>query len=204
MFFTGNYLQSSLTASRSMPALSAEITKEQLLKHLHEGTMTPCVASFSLQMRGDRETQPVFTPLARALDKCQPSCLSMYGFGCMEKARHGTHVYFNMCVEKERRLAFTHGLVVGESTLAAWQTYSAVHIRFPLRYQHKRLMMAVSESGIWMHSASRYPFPPVSEDIISFDMPLHEYLAVLCTGLALSLVALMAEILLHRCRGKEE
>ncbi|KAH7971472.1 hypothetical protein HPB49_024441 [Dermacentor silvarum] len=204
MFFIGNYLQSSLTASRSMPALSAEITKEQLLKHLQEGTMLPCVASFSFQMRGDRETQPVFKPLARALDKCQSRCLDKYGFGCMKKARRGTDVYFNMCVEKERRLAFMHGLVVGEHSLAAWQTYSAVHIRFPLRYQHKRLMMAVSESGIWMHSGSRYPLPPVNQDIVSLDIPLHEYLAVLCTGLALSLVALAAEILLYRYRGEGE
>ncbi|KAL1477999.1 hypothetical protein MTO96_035305 [Rhipicephalus appendiculatus] len=38
-FFIGNYLQSSITASRSIPVFSAEIkTKEQVLKRLHEGS----------------------------------------------------------------------------------------------------------------------------------------------------------------------
>ncbi|XP_075527185.1 uncharacterized protein LOC142559474 isoform X1 [Dermacentor variabilis] len=35
--------------------------------------------------------------------------------------------------------------------------------------------MAVSESGMWMHFASRYPVPSVDEDTVSFDMSLHEY-----------------------------
>ncbi|XP_075527186.1 uncharacterized protein LOC142559474 isoform X2 [Dermacentor variabilis] len=61
--------------------------------------------------------------------------------------------------------------------------------------------MAVSESGMWMHFASRYPVPSVDEDTVSFDMSLHEYLAVLYVGLALSLVALAAEILVHRYGG---
>ncbi|KAH7971471.1 hypothetical protein HPB49_024440 [Dermacentor silvarum] len=202
MFFVGNYLQSSVTASRSVPALSAEITTKQLLEHLREGTLAPCVARYAYEMRGHAKILPVFKPLARALDKCQSGCLDKYGFGCMDKARQGTHIYFNICVESERPIIFKHGLVVGEKTLASWQTYSAVHIRSPFRYQHRRLLMAVSESGMWMQFASRYPLPSANKDKVSFNMALHEYLVVLYVGLALSLVALTAEILLHRYRGE--
>ncbi|KAH7971470.1 hypothetical protein HPB49_024439 [Dermacentor silvarum] len=166
MFFVGNYLQSSVTASRSIPALSAEITTEQLLEHLRDGTMAPCVARYANEMRGHAKMQPVFKPLARALDKCQSSCLDNYGFGCLPDAK------------------------------------SAFAFEPLRRYQHRRLLMAVSESGMWMQFASRYPLPSVNEDNVSFNMSLHEYLVVLYVGLALSLVALTAEILLHRYRGE--
>ncbi|KAL1469324.1 hypothetical protein MTO96_005022 [Rhipicephalus appendiculatus] len=133
-FFIGNYLQSSVTASRSVPKFSAEIrTKEQLLEHLNKGTKDPCIGRFMHEVRGDRNVEPVYKPVARAICKCQPGCLDENGFGCWEKARQGTHIYFSGCSENERRAALKYGLVAGDNSLASWQTYSAVHTRYPLR-----------------------------------------------------------------------
>ncbi|KAL1444766.1 hypothetical protein MTO96_029502 [Rhipicephalus appendiculatus] len=204
-FFVGNYLQSSLTASRSVPKFSAEIrTNEQLLEHLNEGTKNPCIGRFMHEVRGGHKTKSVYEPVARALRKCPSDCLDENGFGCWGKTRRGTHIYFNACSETERRVALKHGLVAGDISLAAWQRYSAVHTRYPFRYQHRRLMMAVLESGIWMHYGTRFPLSSEQDDTVSFDMTLHEYLVVLYTGIALSLVVFAVEVLLHRWIMKNE
>ncbi|KAL1469329.1 hypothetical protein MTO96_005027 [Rhipicephalus appendiculatus] len=198
MFFIGNYLQSSVTASRSVPQFSAAIrTKEQVFKHLHEWTLVPCVPVHLPQLRKQANFQPFYMPLADVLegDKCQPSCFDKYGFGCMEKARRGTHIYFGTCRETELRLGFKYELMVGEETLGTSVTHSTVHTRSPFRYQHRRLMMAVSESGIWMRSSSAEQFPPVDRSVTSVDVPLLDYLVILYAGLALSLVILVLEIL---------
>ncbi|KAL1418153.1 hypothetical protein MTO96_026169 [Rhipicephalus appendiculatus] len=204
-FFVGNYLQSSITASRSVPQYTAEIrTKEQVLKHLNEQTMTPCTAPFMHEIRGDNQTDGVYEPVSTALRKCQSRCLDEFGFACWEKARRGTHIYFTMCMEIERRIILQRRLVVGDNPLASWQTYSAVHTRYPFRYQHRRLAMAVLESGIWMHYGTHFPLPSGDDDTVSFDMALHEYLVVLYAGLTLSLVAFLVEILVHHCIMKNE
>ncbi|KAL1469333.1 hypothetical protein MTO96_005031 [Rhipicephalus appendiculatus] len=75
---------------------------------------------------------------------------------------------------------------------------------WPPTYQHRRLMMAVSESGIWMRSSSAEQFPPVDRSVTSVDVPLLDYLVILYAGLALSLVTLMLEILVHRYQGDRE
>ncbi|KAL1468062.1 hypothetical protein MTO96_025684, partial [Rhipicephalus appendiculatus] len=205
MFFIGNYLQSSVTASRSVPVFSAEIrTEEDMLKHLHEGTLVPCVTMYLPQLRKQENFQAFYKPLANVLadHKCQSSCIGNYGFGCMEKARRGTHIYFSTCRETELRLAFKYALMVGEDTLGTSMTHSAVHIRFPFRHQHRRLLMAISESGIWMRSTSSEQFPPVEHVVMSFDMPLQDYLTILYTGIVLSLVALTLEMLTYRYLGQ--
>ncbi|KAH7935905.1 hypothetical protein HPB52_014958 [Rhipicephalus sanguineus] len=207
VFFIGNYLQSSVTASRSVPVFSAEIrTEKQVSKHLREGTLVPCVGMHSPELRKQKNFQPFYMPLAKVLadDKCQASCFDKHGFGCMEKARRGTHIYFNRCRETELRLTFKYGLMAGEETLGTSITHSAVHIRFPFRNQHRRLLMAIAESGIWMRSTSSEQFPPVDHGVISFDMPLQDYLMILYIGLSLSLLALTLEILIHRYRGDSE
>ncbi|KAL1469326.1 hypothetical protein MTO96_005024 [Rhipicephalus appendiculatus] len=204
-FFIGNYLQSSVTASRSVPKYSAEIrTKEQLLKHLNEGTKDPCTGRFMHEVRGGHENEPVYKPVAAALRRCLLGCLDENGFGCWEKARRGTHIYFSGCSENERRVALQHGLVAGDISLASWQTYSAVHTRYPFRYMHRRLMMAVLESGIWMHYGTRFPLPPGNDDIVCFDMALHEYLVVPYAGLTLTLAAFLVETVVHHFIMKGE
>ncbi|KAL1468063.1 hypothetical protein MTO96_025685 [Rhipicephalus appendiculatus] len=204
-FFVGNYLQSSVTASRNVPQYSAEIrNKKQLLKHFNEETVAPCTAPFMHAILGDNKTEAVYEPVARALRKCQSECLGEFGFGCWEKARRRTHIYFTICSEIERRIALQHGLVVGDNPLATWQTYSPVHIRYPFRYQHRRLTVAVLESGIWMHYGTRFTLPSGDDDTVSFDMALHEYLVVLYAGLTLSLVTFLVEILVHHCIMRNE
>ncbi|KAL3221267.1 hypothetical protein MRX96_029599 [Rhipicephalus microplus] len=202
-FFIGNYLQSSVTAFRGVPKFSAEIrTKEQLLVHLNKGTKDPCTGSYIQEVRGSHDAEPVYKPVAGALHKCQSACLDENGIGCLRKARQGTHIYLSRCSETERRLALHHGLVVGDHPLATWQTYSAVHTRYPFRNHHRRLIMAVSESGMWMHYGTRFPPPSGEDEIVSFDMALLEYTVVLYAGLTLSLVIFVVEIFFHHCITK--
>ncbi|KAL1482781.1 hypothetical protein MTO96_050291 [Rhipicephalus appendiculatus] len=73
-----------------------------------------------------------------------------------------------------------------------------------IMHQHRRLMMAVCESGIWMRSSSAEQFPPVDRSVTSVDVPLLDYLVILHAGLALSLVTVMLEILVHRYYGDRE
>ncbi|KAL3221283.1 hypothetical protein MRX96_029615 [Rhipicephalus microplus] len=198
MFFIGNYLQSSITASRSVPQYSPDIrNQKQMLKHLDEGTLDPCVPQRLPRLRKQDNIQAFYKPLANVLadDKCQSSCFDEFGFDCMEKARRGTHIYFSKCLETELRIAFKYSLMVGEETLGTTLVHSSVHARSPFRYQHRRLLMAVHESGIWMRSTSAEHFPPVDRGVTSFDVPLQDYLSVLYAGFALSLVTLMIEIL---------
>ncbi|KAH6941476.1 hypothetical protein HPB50_018997 [Hyalomma asiaticum] len=136
MSVVGNFLQSSVTASRSVPALSAEVrTKEQVLMHLQEGSLLPCVTRESAHIRGKGNFQPLYKPLFDVLEdaKCESSCVEEFVFGCMEKARRGTHMYFSVCREPERRHAFKWGLIVGEETVAAVQPLAPVHLNFPFR-----------------------------------------------------------------------
>ncbi|KAL1474324.1 hypothetical protein MTO96_038061, partial [Rhipicephalus appendiculatus] len=71
-------------------------------------------------------------------------------------------------------------------------------------YQHKRLMTAVQESGIWMHYGTRFALSSREDDTVSFDMALQEYLVVLYAGLTLSLVAFLVELLVHHCIIKDD
>ncbi|KAH8036429.1 hypothetical protein HPB51_000465 [Rhipicephalus microplus] len=66
--------------------------------------------------------------------------------------------------------------------------------------QQRRLMLAIEESGLWLHHITRR-FPPCSNGVAMavFDMPFSDYATVYLVGCVLSLLAFSAEVAYQRC-----
>ncbi|XP_077512875.1 uncharacterized protein LOC144124084 [Amblyomma americanum] len=66
---------------------------------------------------------------------------------CYQKTSEGRHVALSVCTDNEVAVASQWGLVPGEHHLTMLQA-TAMHSLNPLRYQHRRLVLAVAEAGL--------------------------------------------------------
>ncbi|KAL1446620.1 hypothetical protein MTO96_044524 [Rhipicephalus appendiculatus] len=66
---------------------------------------------------------------------------------CYEKAGSGTHVAFSTCTDEELSAAYRWNLVPSDR-FGIMPQVSAMHIWNPLRYAHRRVLLAIAEGGL--------------------------------------------------------
>ncbi|KAH6942606.1 hypothetical protein HPB50_008431 [Hyalomma asiaticum] len=154
MLFLGTFIQTSITASRSVPSITAEIkSMRELLERLDDGTILLCTSNLEAA-RIERETSAVVSYIQtfrRALDRCATECAlddEVYWKYCISKIKDGTHAGVFPYTAYSVATAVQDGLEPGEDIFMSQLTISAAHGRFPLRHQHRRLHMAIEESGL--------------------------------------------------------
>ncbi|KAH8036989.1 hypothetical protein HPB51_008037 [Rhipicephalus microplus] len=203
MLILGQFTQTAITASRSVPALSSQMKSvEQFESRLDDKSVLPCMHFFAKNIV-DEFSRSVshLNALRGALEDCGPKCLThnVRDFS-FPLAQSGTHAIVHMCRLFKEGKGCSSGLVVGEEELAMYLKWLPTHTRFPLRRQQRRLMLAIEESGLWLHHITRR-FPPCSNGVAMavFDMPFSDYATVYLVGCLLSLLAFSAEAAYQRC-----
>ncbi|XP_049523966.1 uncharacterized protein LOC125945740 [Dermacentor silvarum] len=201
MFILQQYTQTEITASRSVPALSAGMkSATEFMSRLDSGSILPCVHFITsdiidkLGIEGSR-----LKSLRHALRKCGNECVTDNFNDCFPLAEAGTHALVAECSTVQARSRFGSWLVASDEALVSFLMCYPTHPRFPRRHQQRRLLRALHESGLYTKYLTKEVPPPISGDLASFDIPFTEYVVVYALGCGLSLVAFGAEVLWQQC-----
>ncbi|KAL1475639.1 hypothetical protein MTO96_037146 [Rhipicephalus appendiculatus] len=198
MFFLAQFIQSSITASKTVPAYSSEIRHvTELVSRLDTGSIKPCMHyAFAETVKILSQT---WCNMKSIDDACGSGCLHHDVFsGCISKAQSGTHALIHYCRAFLNDVNLPKGLGVGEDQLMSVLQWSPTHRRFPLRYQHRRLMLALEEAGLMEASLKKKASPDGHRSSVPFDMPFTDYIYVYVVGCCLSLLVFVAELLMAR------
>ncbi|KAH6942169.1 hypothetical protein HPB50_001692 [Hyalomma asiaticum] len=198
IFFLVQFIQTDITASKSVPAYSPEIRHvTQLTARLDEGTVLPCIRYVIKNIAEDsKDLLPHMKSIHAANQKCFSGCLvSNISTECFPKARAGTHVLIHYLRAFLGDTNFPYGLVRGDDYFLTNIPIFPVHRRFPLRHQYRRLMLALEESGILQWQISAVAPQDFRSSSVPFDMPFTDYVFVYAVACSFSLLAFFVEIL---------
>ncbi|KAH8036990.1 hypothetical protein HPB51_008038 [Rhipicephalus microplus] len=202
MLILGQFTQTAITASRSVPALSSQMKSvAPFVSRLDDGSVLPCMHFFAKNIV-DEFSRSVshLNVLREALEDCGPKCLThnVRDFS-FPLAQSGTHAIVHMCRLFKGGKGCSRGLAVGEE-LVTYLKWLPTHTRFLLRHQHRRLLLAMEEAGLWLRQFTRR-FTPCTNGIAMavFDIAFSDYATVYLVGCALSLLAFSAEVAYQRC-----
>ncbi|KAL1415518.1 hypothetical protein MTO96_006765 [Rhipicephalus appendiculatus] len=203
MLFLINFIQTDITSSRTVPEYSSEIRNTaEFVARVRSGTKRLCVnAATSHVIRRVTKVAAMIShldSLNKVLEQCGQGCTTdRFWRDCAPKIRNGTHVGIIMSSSVTSGLADRNELVAGADTILTSMMLSPAHGSFPLRYQHRRLVTALLESGLFeAHATSHTRQRKVNA--ISVDVPFSDYLLVYVAGCGLSSLLLAVEIAYHR------
>ncbi|KAL1466324.1 hypothetical protein MTO96_042817 [Rhipicephalus appendiculatus] len=180
MLFLGNYIQT---------AVIGVVNVGRLTPRVEQGFKGFCDPTYDLRNH----------PAARlAAEVCGRSCYLLYNESdCFGMVSEGEHVAVKACGEYEVLAAADWGLVPGERSEMTLRA-SPMRIDHPLRYQHRRMLLAVAETGLAVPFMKR----PSHRKRIKEEEPSEDTLHVFCVvyeiGVLLSSVALVSEVLWHK------
>ncbi|KAH7949421.1 hypothetical protein HPB49_009544 [Dermacentor silvarum] len=202
MFILVQFSRTEITASRSIPALSSEMRHVAEFKaRLDAGKTLPCTHFFVTGIIDKFSGNvPHLVSLRQALKNCDKTCLTnnIGGF-CFPLAERGSHAIVEMCRLFQKDNGCSAGLVVSDEALVSYLKWLPTHIRFPMRHQHRRLILALEESGLtWEVIRRRYSPCSDRKTLATFDIPFSDYAAVFFAGCGISLMAFGAEVLCQR------
>ncbi|KAL1477139.1 hypothetical protein MTO96_035984 [Rhipicephalus appendiculatus] len=123
-------------------------------------------------------------------------CLPRRDIDCYRMASEGAYVAMTTCGEYDVLSAAEWGLVPGEQYGLYLQT-SPMRLDHPLRYQHRRLFLAVSEAGLAKPFMRHRPHESKPNEEES-SATLLLFCAVYGLGVFVSAAALMSEVLWHK------
>ncbi|KAL1415512.1 hypothetical protein MTO96_006759 [Rhipicephalus appendiculatus] len=203
MLFLTNFIQTEITSSRTVPEYSSEIrSTAEFVARVQSGATRLCLnAATSKMIRTVTKAAATIShlnSLNKVLEQCGKGCTTdSFWRDCAPKVRNGTHVGIIMSAPLLLRLAEHNELVPGVDTLMTSLMFSPAHGSFPLRHQHRRLVAALLESGLFDVNAG----PPIRRrkiSAVSVDVPFFDYLLVYFGGCSLSCLTLVVEKAYHR------
>ncbi|KAH9372662.1 hypothetical protein HPB48_000083 [Haemaphysalis longicornis] len=133
VFILLNILQSQITASRAIPAQSAEIRSiEDFMARLHAGRILPCMPpQIANAILKSVSNVSYIQSVRKVLKSCGKSCSGPNY--CFPKIRKRTHVGLGGCGKKARRKFDDRGTVSTEEIFMSYFGTSQAHGKFPLR-----------------------------------------------------------------------
>ncbi|KAH9372287.1 hypothetical protein HPB48_015932 [Haemaphysalis longicornis] len=131
VFFVGQFIQTDITAARTVPPFSSPIgSLDRLNELLDARKIKPCMNSMmSSTIRKVAHTLDHLKSLSQAVDACNKSCIGH----CIRKAHEEPHAIVGKCPSSITSGRQFNHLAVGEDTLFTELRVSAAHGRFPLR-----------------------------------------------------------------------
>ncbi|KAL1433750.1 hypothetical protein MTO96_012282 [Rhipicephalus appendiculatus] len=201
MFFLLQFTQTNITAQRSVPDHSPQVRyAAELYSLLDKGNVLPCVGYPVHELLYKFwENAAQASPILRSVEKCGKTCLSHNVEGdCIRRALNGTHVVVDPCIGM-MNYGFPFGLVLGEESLLTYHRSMPTHSRYPLRHQHRRLLLMFEESGMSgvkkrRKMKRRHSTCPQCNTSVSFDLPFSSCMIVFFIGCCLSLLAFVIEV----------
>ncbi|KAH7949255.1 hypothetical protein HPB49_006643 [Dermacentor silvarum] len=197
MIFLGNYAQSSITAIRVLPSVSASVrTLEELQPYIETCAMAPCfnwawgdiLLSFTTTGKA-----PLFPFITSSVLKCWDTSHTRGNMSpCYAKAQAGSHVALSTCSDQDVSAASQWGLVPSDDLFTFPQLF-VIHWLNPARLQHRRILFAIAEHGLAVPHRRR--IHPQMMDENRGTEPFHLYFGVYLAGCALSCAAFAAEML---------
>ncbi|KAL1477608.1 hypothetical protein MTO96_035602 [Rhipicephalus appendiculatus] len=180
MLFLGNYIQT---------ALISVVNVGKLTPKTERGFKGFCALTHGLRKR---------LAAHMAAHQGGRSCYLLYNVSdCFGMVSEGEHVAVKPCGAYEVLAAAEWDLVPEErSEMTLWA--SPMSIDHPLRYQHRRMLLAVAETGLAVPFMKRPSHQKsIKEEEPSEDTVLFSFV-VYAIGVLLSSVALMSEVLWHK------
>ncbi|KAH7937924.1 hypothetical protein HPB49_017714 [Dermacentor silvarum] len=204
IFILLQFIQTEITASQSVPEYSSTLRRiEDLTARLDAGDILPCMHFAAVPFLDNDGNVPHLKSLSMALKKCGDECLGHSTMrDCAHKARKGTHVLVHWALPLVNDGGTSTGLVSGEDYLFTYLQWYPMHGRWPARHQHRRLLLALEESGLVTHALRGRPPPNSKKSLVPFEVPFSDYAAVYAVGNILALLVLAAEVISH-LRSKE-
>ncbi|KAH9370258.1 hypothetical protein HPB48_007405 [Haemaphysalis longicornis] len=155
-FFAGAYLQSCITAETYVPEFSNEVQDiADLEKRIDAGSIMPCIdydTYWILRDSGTALSKKLLTIINQNIkDSVDNKALDK----CFRLAVGGSHIYIRPCGRYDSFLALQWGLVKGEDTFQMYLRESEMLKNCPVRHQHRRVLLAVSESGMDIHEGEK-------------------------------------------------
>ncbi|KAL1423382.1 hypothetical protein MTO96_021141 [Rhipicephalus appendiculatus] len=199
-FLLVQFTQTEITASRSVPAYSSGVRHiAELTSRLGAGALRPCMNFMIVEVLKKYGEGLAHTELVlNAFDRCDSGCTSRdLWYDCLQGAQSGTHAIIHFCRPFREGNDLRSGLIAGEEHLASNYHFAAVHRRYPLRHQHRRIIAMLEASGLVI-KAYRGLFKPYQDDATAdFDMPFMNYVTIYAIGCSLSLIVFCAEMFIQ-------
>ncbi|KAH6925301.1 hypothetical protein HPB50_003392 [Hyalomma asiaticum] len=198
MLFLGNYIQTAVIGIRVMAMTSHSIQSERdLMWSILQRAVKPCL-SLSWPDQLVYRTPSPFGTIALAVTRAgRHRHISHNDSECYRMASDGAYVAMTTCGESEIQAASEWGLVHGEYKGLQLQA-STMRMDHPLRYQHRRILLAVAESGLAVPFQRRRGPQRKREDAEDSSDALLLFCTVYALGVLVSTLALACEIVLHR------
>ncbi|KAL3190197.1 hypothetical protein MRX96_019745 [Rhipicephalus microplus] len=204
VFFLANFVQMEISASRSVPSHSSEIRHmQQLAEKFDTGAMLPCVSLVTSRVLRRSVCNVSYLESVRAAPEgCGMPCTS-YGShnGCHQKLQFGVYAGITIFRASMLALAQENELVLGKDSFLMALRMSPTHGRYPLRHQHRRLLMALEESGLLQAIEERVFASRQDRMLISFNVAVYDYMFVYVAGISASLVAFLLECTVTIVKG---
>ncbi|KAH9379366.1 hypothetical protein HPB48_013630 [Haemaphysalis longicornis] len=200
----GFYLQSHITADISAPSFSREVEDIRAFEKLLDANrVLPCVEySFLINSLEHFET-PLLQKVASIIDTRPKDCIRSE---CHRLVHLGKHVYVRLCCSYDEYIAFQQGLVKGRGSLQLYHRVATMLSNFPQRRQHRRLLLAIAESGMDFHHKRKVGFIQYKEGKILIPRPFSPFMLVFVTGCISAALTFCFEIvsfwILRKCTLK--
>ncbi|KAH9377553.1 hypothetical protein HPB48_007863 [Haemaphysalis longicornis] len=196
----GFYVQSHITADIYAPRFSREVEDiQELDKLLDAKRVLPCVdISFYMRAFEHLET-PLLKKVASITNTRPQECIRVDGKnGCYGLVHRGKHVYVRPCCSYDEYIAFQQGLVKGRGSLQMYHRVATMLPNFPQRRQHRRLLLAISESGMDFQRKKRVGLKHLNEDKMLIPRPFSNVMWVFLTGCVNAVLVFCFEIFRFR------
>ncbi|KAH9383017.1 hypothetical protein HPB48_023658 [Haemaphysalis longicornis] len=205
-FFVGCYLQSQITADIYAPSSVREVENiEALQKLMDSGNVLPCIDRTSVpalyhNMESEFSKKLTSTIRSRAQECVVEDAMKT----CCRLGLPQKRVCVRPCCSYDVILAHQHGLMKGSGDINMYQRVSLMLRNFPQRQQHRRLLLAISESGLDFFQERKAGVAHPSEGIITVKYPFFNYLWAFAIGCVSATFAVCFELLsartVSRCR----
>ncbi|KAH9376108.1 hypothetical protein HPB48_005661 [Haemaphysalis longicornis] len=200
-FIVGSYLQSHITADIYAPSLKREVEDLQELAELIDaGRILPCMDySFLLTAFYSYLQNPFMKKMMFLSYRNSKNCVSYDRQSrCYWQAHQGRHVYVRPCCSFDEYISFQQGLLKGRGTLQIYHRVVTMLPHLPERRQHRRLLLAIAESGMDFQQQKKVGAVPSAEGEIFIPHPFFDYMCVFASGCVCAILVFCLEVVNFR------
>ncbi|KAH9376104.1 hypothetical protein HPB48_014494 [Haemaphysalis longicornis] len=197
----GSYLQSYITTDICVKSLAHEVEDlQEFEKLLDERRILPCVDFSFLTTAVHYFKSPFLKKLAAVIRTRPTNCvIPDRQEGCYSLVHQGKYAYVRPCCSYDEHIAFRRGLVKGRGNLQMYHRVARMLPNLPHRRQHRRLLLAIFESGMDVHHERKDGGMHFDEGNILIPHPFSHYMMVFAIGCACSIMVFFAEVIKFSC-----
>ncbi|KAH9363375.1 hypothetical protein HPB48_006481 [Haemaphysalis longicornis] len=195
-FFVGSFILSDVTAETYTSTFHRQVESVNDLNALSTAKkMFPCI-DVNIGLDALRRKIRLFSAeTLRALSTCK-GCLNFYSpKHCIRLAQRGTHAYIRPCCPYDDFDPNEWGLMRSGDSFFMYQRQVLVLRNMHLRHQHRRVLLAVAESGMDSYEARKVGRPPSERREVPFVTSNRILFWAYVSGCSIAGIALCLEVI---------